>query len=197
MATVTRMGKTIIVGSRAPLRQQAFMAYNIDEQNRYIANTLERATAEFFRAYPQDDLCFVDAGNIELDNSFTKYSAWITEEVSRKELYSTTQEAPAMEPKNNVLKEAVRQVLLMADDRVKRTKETECVLHDGKGNFFAVGEDKILHSASLWAVRPRTEEELNEHVRLAASYGKPLYITNLRKAREVDAQALHAFYEGD
>lgn len=191
------MGRTIIVGSKIPLRQQAFMAYNIDEQNRYIAATKEQAAAEFFRAYPQDDLCFIAAGHVENSNKFEPSSTWITEEVSRKELYSTTQEAPAMEPKNNILKEAVRQVLLMADDRVKRTKETECVLHDGKGNFFAVGDDKILHSASLWAVRPRTEEELGEHVRLAASYGKPLYITNLRKAREVDAQALHAFYEGD
>lgn len=185
------MGRTIIVGSKTPLRQQAFMAYNINEQNRYIAATKVQAAAEFFRAYPQDDLCFIAAGRIESDNRFEPTSTWITEEVYREELNSVTQETP----KNNVLKQAVRQVLIMAEDRVKRTKETEYVLHDGHGNFFAVGDDKILHPASLWAVRPRTEEELDEHVRIAASYGKILYSTNLRKAREQDVLCLRSLYD--
>ena len=48
------MAKIIIVGDRRTLRQKAFKAFNIPEQNAYIANTKERAAAEFFRAYQQE-----------------------------------------------------------------------------------------------------------------------------------------------
>ena len=60
------MAKIIIVGDRRTLRQKAFKAFNIPEQNAYIANTKERAAAEFFRAYPQEGICYVDAGSLEL-----------------------------------------------------------------------------------------------------------------------------------
>ena len=191
------MAKIIIVGDRRTLRQKAFKAFNIPEQYAYIANTKERAAAEFFRAYPQDDLCLVDAGCLAPDCSFSANVAWITEEVSRDYVDVDQVEADnsyvKATPQDNV-QAAVRQVLIMAEDRIKRTKETEHVLHDGSGNYFAVGEDNFLHHASLWAVRPRTKEELAEHVRIAASYGKELHIENLREARERDLGALCNIY---
>jgi hypothetical protein len=191
------MAKVIIVGSKTQLRQQAFKAFNIPEQNAYIANTKERAAAEFFRAYPQEDICSVDAGSLGLDNSFSANIAWTTEEVSRNYVDASQVEADnsyvKATPQDNV-QAAIRQVLIMAEDRIKRTKETERVLHDGSGNYFAVGEDNFLHNASLWAVRPRTKEELVEHVRIAASYGKELHIENLRAARERDLEALCNLY---
>ena len=191
------MAKIIIVGDRRTLRQKAFKAFNIQEQNAYIANTKERAAAEFFRAYPQEDICSVDAGSLELDNSFSASIAWTTKEVSRD--YTNVDHIEAdnsyvkATPQDNI-QAAVRQVLIMAEDRIKRTKETEHVLQDANGNYFAVGEDNFLHSASLWAVRPRSKEELNEHVRIAASYGKELHIENLREARERDLEALCNLY---
>ena len=191
------MAKVIIVGDRRTLRQKAFKAFNILEQNAYIANTKERAAAEFFRAYTQEDICSVDAGSLGPDNSFSVSIAWTTEEVSRDYVDASQVEADnsyvKATPQDNI-QAAVRQVLIMAEDRIKRTKETEHVLHDGSGNYFAVGEDNFLHNASLWAVRPRTKEELVEHVRIAASYGKELHIKNLREARERDLEALCNLY---
>lgn len=191
------MAKVIIVGSKTQLRQKAFKAFNIPEQNAYIANTKERAAAEFFRAYPQEDICSVDAGSLGLDNSFSASIAWTTEEVSRNYVDAGQVEADnsyvKATPQDNI-QAAVRQVLIMAEDRIKRTNETEHVLHDGQGNYFAVGGDNFLHNASLWAVRPRSKEELAEHVRIAASYGKELHIENLRAARERDLEALCNLY---
>ena len=191
------MAKIIIVGDRRTLRQKAFKAFNIPEQNAYIANTKERAAAEFFRAYTQEDICSVDAGSLGLDNSFSASIAWTTEEVPRDYVdayqVETDNSYVKATPQDNI-QAAVRQVLIMAEDRIKRTKETEHVLHDGSGNYFAVGEDNFLHNASLWAVRPRTKEELVEHVRIAASYGKELHIENLRAARERDLEALCNLY---
>ena len=191
------MAKIIIVGDRRTLRQKAFKAFNIPEQYAYIASTKEHAAAEFFRAYPQEDICSVDAGNIEQDCSFTQSSTWTTEEVSRDYVDVDHIEADnsyvKATPQDNI-QAAVRQILIMAEDRIKRTKETEHVLQDANGNYFAAGEDNFLHSASLWSVRPRSKEELNEHVRIAASYGKELHIENLREARERDLGALCNLY---
>ena len=191
------MAKVIIVGDRRALRQKAFKAFNIPEQYAYIANTKERAAAEFFRAYPQEDICSVDAGSLGLDYSFSASIAWTTEEVSRDYVDASQVEADnsyvKATPQDNV-QAAVLQVLIMAEDRIKRTKETEHVLHDGQGNYFAVGENNFLHNASLWTVRPRGKEELAEDVRIAASYGKELHIENLREARERDLGALCNLY---
>ena len=84
------MAKIIIVGDRRTLRQKAFKAFNIPEQNAYIANTKERAAAEFFRAYPQEDICSVDAGSLELDNSFSASIAWTTKEALQRLMDITT-----------------------------------------------------------------------------------------------------------